>query len=93
MGSVAVGFVEFVGGGAGRVGGEADFFEIADEFFAAGRDEELRVAEVVSEARVDAVDAVSDMRVDVGVMAVDLDFASVICGEVLADEVPISVGG
>ncbi len=36
VGAVAVGFVEFVGGGAGGVGGEADFFEIADEFFAAG---------------------------------------------------------
>jgi hypothetical protein len=39
MGAVAVGFVEFAGGGSGGIGGEADFFEIADEFFAAWADE------------------------------------------------------
>ena len=40
MGAVAVAFVEFAGGGAGGIDGEADFFQVANEFFAAGADEE-----------------------------------------------------
>ena len=93
MGSVAVGFVEFGGWGTGGVGGVADFFEIADKFFAAGGDEELGVAEFVTEAGVDTVDAVADVGVDVSLAAGDLDFTSVIGSEVLADEMPVGCGG
>ncbi len=41
------------GDGAGGIEGPADFFEIADEFFAVGIDEEAVVAGLVAEAAVD----------------------------------------
>ena len=93
MGAVAIRFVEFAGGCAGGVDGEADFFEISNEFFASGADEELGIAEGVAKACVDAVDAVADERVDGGEAAGELNFAFVIGAEVVADEGPVGKGG
>ncbi len=64
VGAGGVGFVDFGGGAAGAVGGPGDGFEVADEFGAAGVDEESHVAEHVSEPGVDAINTVADGWID-----------------------------
>ncbi len=66
VGAVFVGFVEFRGDSAGGIEGPRYFFEIVDEFFAIGIDEEADVAGLIAKAAVDGVDAVADGRVGSG---------------------------
>ncbi len=73
VGAAAVFFVEVAGGGAGGIGGPGDFFEVADEFFAGGVDEEAGFAQFVAEAGVDAIDTVADEGVDGGEVIRRLD--------------------
>ncbi len=88
VGAAAVLFVEFACGGVVGIDGPGDFFEIADEFFATGIDEEAAVAVLVAEAGVDAVDTVADEWVLRGV--VEAGFEGAFPGaEEFLDENPI----
>ncbi len=90
---MAVRLIKFVSSRAGGIERKANFFQVADEFLASRADEKLRFAEVIAEARVDAVDAVADLGVDFGLPAGNLDVAFVNGGEELADQVPVGGGG
>ncbi len=92
MGAGGVGLVKVVGGSAGDVGAPGDFFEIADEFFATGMDEEARIAGLVRDAGVDAIDAIADVGVDVVLMIRGREGAAPAFEEIL-DEGPIGIDG
>ncbi len=86
-----VGFVDFGGDEAVMVELPTDLFEIADEFLAAGVNEEAALGEVIEEAGVYAIDAVADERI--GVDGVERGAIEVFPGvEEIADDLPVGSG-
>ena len=63
MGAIAIGLVDLIGGRAVGIDAPGNFFEIANEFFAFGIDQDADIAGAILEAAVDAIDAVADERV------------------------------
>ncbi len=92
VGAGALGLVHLGGNAAGRIERPGDFFEVEDEFAAAGVDEEVRVARGALETGVDAIDTIAHG----GVRFRHVKRRRVETGraiEELADECPIGISG
>ena len=89
---MAIGLIDFGGGGAGGIRSPADLIEIFDEFDAAGVDHYVDFVVHVQEAAVDAIDAVADGRVGFGGARSDV-IAAAEKAHVLTNDLPIGIDG